>query len=130
MSWWHANFSYKKRLSRGLEKVPENQRVLQQVRDNALIELLMADEIKRHPVDDTAIRKEYDQQAAELRGVEETRLQAILVKTEAEDKEVVTKLKKGEAFDKLAREKSIDPSKQQGGLACDSCRRPQTVQSA
>lgn len=102
--------------SRGLEKAPENQRVLQQVRDNALIELLMADEIKRHPVDDAAIRTEYDRQVAELRGVEETRLQAMVFKTEAEAKEVVAKLKKGEAFDKLAREKSIDPSKEQGGL--------------
>lgn len=117
--------------SRGLEKTPENQRVLQQVRDNALIELLMADEIKRQPVDDAAIRTEYDRQVAELRGVEETRLQAMVLKTEAEAKEVVAKLKKGEAFDKLAREKSIDPSKEQGGLVgwvlptkwCPSCLR-------
>ncbi len=102
--------------SRGLDKAPENQRALQQAHENVLIELLIADEFTRHPIDDARIRAEYERQVTELRGVEETRLQAIVLKTEVDAKDVVARLKKGESFEKLAREKSQDPSREQGGL--------------
>lgn len=102
--------------SRGVDKSPEGQRVLQQARENALIELLLADDIQRNPIDDKKVRAEYDAQVAKLAGAEETHLQAMVLKTEAEAKDVVARLKKGESFEKLAREKSVDPSREQGGL--------------
>lgn len=102
--------------ARGIDKLAESQRVLQQTRENALIELLLADELKRNPIDDKKVRTEYDEQVSKLAGAEETHLQAMVLKTEAEAKDVVARLKKGESFEKLARDKSQDPSREQGGL--------------
>jgi peptidyl-prolyl cis-trans isomerase C len=105
-------------LKRGLDKTPEAKQQLSQLRQNLLVELALADNLQKSPVTNQAVRAEYDRQIAALgntSSLEELKLALIMVPTEADIKAVSAALKKGESFSKLAQEKSIDPSKSQGG---------------
>ncbi|MEZ5910633.1 MAG: peptidylprolyl isomerase [Hyphomicrobiaceae bacterium] len=58
----------------------------------------------------------YDKQIGSVKAPEEVRVRHILVKTEAEAKDVIERLRRGDAFDAVAKEKSLDPgSKARGG---------------
>ncbi len=59
---------------------------------------------------DEKVRARYDQEIAGKAGQEEVHARHILVKTEAEAREVKAALEKGSDFAKLAGEKSIDPT--------------------
>ncbi len=51
----------------------------------------------------------------EYKGEEEVRASHILVKTEQEAKDIISQLEKGADFAKIAKEKSVDPSKERNG---------------
>lgn len=61
------------------------------------------------------VRQIYDRQTASIPAGEELRARHILVKTEAEARDVIERLNRGGAFSDVARELSIGPSAQQGG---------------
>ena len=73
---------------------------------------------KKHVVDkiaDADIKARYDAEVAKLPPVEEVRARHILVKTEDEAKTVIKELGDGKDFAELAKAKSTDPNKSDGG---------------
>jgi peptidyl-prolyl cis-trans isomerase C len=73
---------------------------------------------KKHVVDaitDADVKARYDAEIAKLPPVEEVRARHILVKTEDEAKAVIKELGEGKDFAEIAKEKSTDPNKADGG---------------
>ena len=66
-------------------------------------------------VTDEAVRKSYDEQAAKVAVEERARARHILVASEQEAKDISARLAKGEDFEALAKEYSLDGSKEYGG---------------
>jgi peptidyl-prolyl cis-trans isomerase C len=80
-----------------------------------LVTAFMQDYIKKNPVTEADTKAEYDQYKKET-GDKEYNARHILVKTEAEAKDVIARIKKGEDFAKVAKDKSIDTgNKDKGG---------------
>lgn len=80
------------------------------------VQLLVADYAKKNPVPEKDVRAAYDN-AKRAYGDVEYKVRHILVKSEAEAMKVITRLNKGEKFDAVAKEVSIDPqSRDKGGL--------------
>lgn len=103
----------------GLDKTPEAQVRLQALRENLLVESLMADYLKRHPITEDMIQADYDRQVETLKKagkVEQYQLSVIVVPSEAEANDILYRLKRGISFAALARERSVDPSKANDGL--------------
>jgi peptidyl-prolyl cis-trans isomerase C len=103
---------------RGLDKTPDAQIQFALYRKIYLVEALLNDYLKRHPVSDADLKAEYDRQMASLgdpNSVQQYKLSHIVLASETDARAVLTELRKGESFDKLAREKSINPSKENGG---------------
>lgn len=100
----------------GLDKTPEGQAALTELKRNFLVELFFADYDKQHPISDSALKAEYDRQVAAIGdSAYEYRISHIVTKTESEARNLMARIKKGEAFDKVAKENSIDPSAKAGG---------------
>jgi peptidyl-prolyl cis-trans isomerase C len=73
---------------------------------------------KKHVVDtvtDDEVKARYDKEVAALPKQEEVHARHILVKTEDEAKEIIKELDAGKDFAELAKEKSTDPNKSDGG---------------
>jgi len=84
-------------------------------RQEIIISAYLRDWVRKHPVSDADVQKEYDRVRAE-QGDKEYRARHILVETEDQAKQVVAELKKGAKFDELAAKNSKDPgSKDRGG---------------
>lgn len=106
-----AQEAIKKRLDRDPDVVTQ----IDLARQGILIRAYQADFMRNNPVSDSELRKEYESVKAQM-GDKEYKARHILVETEQEAKDLVTVLKKGSAFDKLAGERSIDTgSKNNGG---------------
>ena len=100
---------------KGLDKDPEVMAQADLAKQTVLVGAFIQDYLKAHPVTDEMIKAEYDKLKAQIGG-KEYKVRHILVKTEAEAKDILAQLKKGAKFDKLAKEKSNDPgSKEKGG---------------
>jgi peptidyl-prolyl cis-trans isomerase C len=74
------------------------------------------DKAVRNAVTDDEAKKVFDQKIATVKPEPEIHARHILVATEAEAKEIEERLKKGEDFATLAKEKSKDPSAEGGDL--------------
>jgi peptidyl-prolyl cis-trans isomerase C len=98
----------------GLDKNPDVIQQLEVIRQNVLADAYIQDYLKKHPINEGAMQAEYDR----LKGQSsrnDYKARHILVKTEAEAKDILAQLKKGTKFEKLAA-KSMDPgSAKQGG---------------
>jgi peptidyl-prolyl cis-trans isomerase C len=73
---------------------------------------------KKHVVDaitDAEVKARYDAEVAKLPPVEEVKARHILVKTEDEAKTIIKELGEGKDFAELAKAKSTDPNKSDGG---------------
>ncbi|WP_337269265.1 peptidylprolyl isomerase [Oryzifoliimicrobium ureilyticus] len=73
---------------------------------------------KKHVVDtitDAEVKARYDKEVAALPKQEEVHARHILVKTEDEAKDIIKQLDAGKDFATLAKEKSTDPNKDDGG---------------
>ena len=90
---------------RGLEKSADVQQQLQQLRQDVLIRALIANELKKSPVTDAEVKAEYEKLAKDsaASGAQEYKARHILVGSEAEAKDIIAKLKKGEGFESLAK---------------------------
>lgn len=105
-------------VKQGLDKTPQAKEQFNQLRQNLLVELALNDNLQKRPISEQVVRAEYDRQLAglgDLSTLQELRLGVIVTPNENEIKSVQASLKKGESFSKLAQDKSIDPSKSQGG---------------
>jgi peptidyl-prolyl cis-trans isomerase C len=99
----------------GLDQGEDFKTQLFLLRQNYLSELLIADHLKKNPVNEEEIRKEYDRQVKELTGAQQYRISDIALSNEADAKIALARLKKGERFELVAREMSVDGSKDKGG---------------
>jgi len=99
----------------GVAKSPEVAGQLDLARQEIIISAFLRDWVRKNPVSDADVQKEYDRVKAE-QGDKEYRARHILVETEDQAKQIVADLKKGAKFDELATKNSKDPgSKDRGG---------------
>ena len=100
---------------RGLDKRPEVTTQIELQRQGILVNAYLQDYFKKNPISDDAVKNEYERQKAQAPD-KEYKARHILVKEEAEAKQIIAQLKKGALFEKIAAEKSEDQgSKGQGG---------------
>jgi peptidyl-prolyl cis-trans isomerase C len=100
---------------KGLDKSANVAAQMEMARQAVLIRAYFDDYVKANPVTDAQLKTIYDAQVAQM-GDKEFKARHILVETEDEAKSIIASLKRGEAFEKLAKEKSKDTgSKEQGG---------------
>jgi peptidyl-prolyl cis-trans isomerase C len=99
----------------GLDKTAEAKTQLAQMRQTLMVELLLNDFLKKNPVTDVKIKAEYDRRVEVLKNEQEYKVALIVTPTEDEAKALIMQINKGESFEKIATQKSIDPSKVKGG---------------
>lgn len=101
-------------IKKGMDKLADVNTQVDLARQTILIRAYLQDYIKNNPIGDDVLKAEYDKIKSQM-GDKEYHARHILVEKEAEAKDIIAKLKKGEKFEKLA-EKSKDPgSKTKGG---------------
>ncbi|KAB2314069.1 peptidylprolyl isomerase [Betaproteobacteria bacterium SCN2] len=101
-------------IDKGLDKNPRLVAAMEMLRREQLTKAYLEDYVKNHPVTDAEIKAEYDKAKAAAGG-NEYKARHVLVKTEAEAKAIIAQLDKKVAFDKLAREKSLDKGSAKNG---------------
>jgi len=100
--------------AKGMGSTTEFAKKLQFAKAKLLMETLLKAEAKA-AVTEEALRKVYDQAVKEMGKEEEVHARHILLKSEDEAKAVLAELKQGGDFEKLAKEKSTDPSAKTNG---------------
>ena len=102
-------------LRTGIDKQADFQAKADLLLRNLRVNVFIEDFIKNNPIDDQAVQAEYDILKAEL-GDKEYKASHILVKSEAEARDIAEQVARGIDFGKLARERSLDAgSKDNGG---------------
>jgi peptidyl-prolyl cis-trans isomerase C len=103
---------------RGLDKLPATQDALTAMRQNLLIELVLNDEFTKNPITEAELKTEYERQVKALKAggdLQQFQISSIVLATEADARSVMTAVRSGQAFDALAKSRSMDPSKDKGG---------------
>ena len=93
---------------------------LAMIRQNYLADLELATYMEKNPITDADVRAEYNKQVSSLGSqgmIVEYKISDIALATEADAQAALSRIKKGEAFDKVARSVSLAPNKAQGGAA-------------
>jgi peptidyl-prolyl cis-trans isomerase C len=99
----------------GLARNPEVASQLDMARQEVLVGAFIRDYMRRNPVSDAEVQKEYDHAKSQAGG-KEYKARHILVDSEEKAKSLIAELKKGASFEDLAAKNSQDPgSAQQGG---------------
>jgi peptidyl-prolyl cis-trans isomerase C len=99
----------------GLEKNNDVKNQMELASQTVLVSAFVADWIKKNPISDADLRKEYDIIKTQI-GDKEYHVKHILVEKDDEAKDVIVQLQKGAKFDELAKARSKDPgSKDKGG---------------
>ena len=99
---------------KGLDKNADVKNQMDLSAQTVLVRAYVSDWVKANPVPEADLRKEYDKIKTQI-GDREYKVRHILVEKEADAKEIIVALQKGERFEKLA-EQSKDPgSKGNGG---------------
>jgi peptidyl-prolyl cis-trans isomerase C len=99
---------------KGLGKTADTLSQLELARTNILAQAFRADYVKNHMVSDDALKAEFEKIKSQM-GDKEYKARHILVENEAEAKEIIVKLKKGEKFEELAKASKDPGSKDHGG---------------
>ncbi len=101
---------------KGLDKDEEFQRKFEEIKKNALITRLLEKEMKAVPqLTDKEVKDYYDGHKDDFVQANAVRLSQIVVKTEDDAKKVYERLQKGEPFNKLAAEVSMDKASAKSG---------------
>jgi peptidyl-prolyl cis-trans isomerase C len=99
----------------GLDKNTDVKTQMDLAAQTVLVRAYVTDWVKKNPVPDAELHKEYDAIKAQI-GDKEYEVRHILVKTEDQAKDIISELQKGAKFDELAKARSEDPgSKDKGG---------------
>jgi len=98
----------------GFTKNADLQAELDLVRQTVIVQSYVRDWLRKHPVTEDDIKKEYDKAKAST-GDKEYKAHHILVDTEDEAKLVIAELKKGGKFEELAARSKDEGSKSKGG---------------
>lgn len=102
-------------VKKGLQKTPEVAAQIDLQRQETLVNAFVQDYMKANPVNDDAVRKEYERIKPTI-PAKEFKARHILVEKDDEAKDIIAQLKKGGSFEKLAADKSKDTgSKAKGG---------------
>jgi peptidyl-prolyl cis-trans isomerase C len=102
-------------VKRGLEKQPQVAARIELDRQMTLVNAYFEDYLRKNPITDDMLKKEYDRLKPQL-PAKEFRVRHILVQKEDDAKNLIAQIKKGASFEKLAAEHSTDPgSKARGG---------------
>ena len=110
-----SELAYQEALKQGLDKNPDVVANQELTNRKLVVNAYLQDFMKKSPVTDADTKAAYEDYKKEL-GDKEYNAKHILVKTEAEAKDIITQLGKGGDFAKIAKEKSLDPgSKEKGG---------------
>ena len=102
----------------GVAKSPEVAGQLDLARQEIIISAFLRDWVRKNPVSDADVQKEYERVKAE-QGDKEYRARHILVETEDQAKQIVADLKKGAKFDELATKNSKNPGNKDRGNDLD-----------
>jgi len=98
----------------GIDKSPGMKAEMDLTAQTVLVRTFVADYVKAHPVSDAAMHAEYDKIKSQM-GDKEYKVRHILVENEADAKEIIAALQKGEKFEKLAERSKDTGSKANGG---------------
>ena len=99
----------------GLEKNPDVKTQMDLAAQTVLVRAYVTDWIKKNPVPEADLKKEYDSIKGQI-GYKEYKVRHILVDKEDDAKTIIAELQKGAKFDELAKARSKDPgSKDKGG---------------
>jgi peptidyl-prolyl cis-trans isomerase C len=102
-------------IRRGYGKKPEITAQIDLERQNVLVRALLNESINTNAVSEDAVRKEYERLKVQL-GSREYKARHILVDKEDEAKDIISQIKGGGSFEKLAADRSKDQgSKVRGG---------------
>ena len=102
-----------------LDKPAQAQFQLQQARQSVLIDLAVAEYFRKNPIDESALQAEYRRQIDALKAmgsVQQYQLRLLVVPTEAQAREAIRDINKGQSMEELVRQSSTDPSRANGGL--------------
>src|SRR3954465_10883488 len=100
---------------RGLDKNSDVAAQMDMARQAVLVRALFEDEVKKNPITDADLQKQYEAFKGQM-GTNEYKVSHILVDKEDDAKAIIADLNKGGDFAKIAKEKSKDPgSKENGG---------------
>src|SRR2546428_5122468 len=99
---------------RGLAKSADVRTQLELVRQQVLVQAVVQDHLKTHPVKDEEMLAEYNKIKAS-RGDKEYKARHILVDKDTEANEIIAQLKKGSKFEDLAKQSKDPGSKEKGG---------------
>lgn len=99
------------------DKLTESAEVKRRVQDaqDQIVRDYFVEKNLEGKVTDAQVKKKYDELVASMPTELEARARHILVKEEALANELIAKIKKGEKFEDLAKEHSLDPTKENGG---------------
>ncbi len=110
-----SELAYQEAQKQGLDKDPDFKTSSELANRKMLVNVFLQEFMKKNPVSEAETKAAYEDYKKEL-GDKEYSARHILVKSEAEAKDVMAQLKKGDDFAKVAKEKSLDPgSKEKGG---------------
>ncbi|HEX2530885.1 MAG TPA: peptidylprolyl isomerase [Burkholderiaceae bacterium] len=98
----------------GLSITPDVKNQIEMARQSIVIRALVADYLKKHPVNDAEVKAEYDKFKAQT-GDKEYHARHILVEKEDEAKAIIAKLKSGAKFEELAKQSKDPGSASNGG---------------
>lgn len=95
-------------LAQGLDKDPEFQATIDNLQASLLAKQLVSDYVKKHPATPAEIKEAYQQTIASQPAQKTYQVSHILYSTKAEADTAIELLRKGKAFDQLARTQSTD----------------------
>ena len=99
----------------GVDQMPATQNQMLMARYSILANQVMARYAEKNPVTDEQLRNEYKRQLAGLGDAEQFLVRHIVLETETQAQDALKSLRAGADFATLAKDKSLDNSKQNGG---------------
>jgi peptidyl-prolyl cis-trans isomerase C len=102
-----------------LDKTAQAQFQLQQARQSVLIDLAVANYFQKNPIDEAAMRAEYRRQIDALKALgpmQQYRLRLLVLPTEAQARDAIRDINKGQSMEQLVQQLSTDPSRANNGL--------------
>ena len=101
-------------VSNKLDQDPEVSSLMKRVREEILAQAVKRKQLRDNPVTDDDVKKRFEKEVEDTHKTE-YKVRHILVKEEAEAKDVLAQLGKGAKFDKLAKDKSVDTQSGKNG---------------
>lgn len=99
----------------GMDKTKEFTDRLEDMKNDLLARMFLMKEMAPKAENESALRARYTKYLVDFKKIKETQVYHIMLSSEDEAKAVVARLNKGEDFGKVAKEKSLAPSKEKSG---------------